>query len=800
MGYFHGLETPDSRASVPAEFARKTPQRLTTQLLPVQIVQKSIMIAVENLDLSRASIPCLSGGGRRKSSNISSYLTPAGHSLGKDSSRPKSVHASLIAAPSGHPRAINVDRHTGAQSRTPSIPTSGSRVHDDSRSDPSKQASIPPVYGPHHSKVLLAERTEVPNTPTQRSSQLEFPNTTSRTQESVKFNADEPVLDAPAQSQEHAPPRTLCSACRKHWVSSTTENEIMQCRPCLNRSLITTRENPEIPETPDASPSRDTLTQNNTVFESSAAFPDPCITASTTTPASVSDPVASKPKIGSVHNDEIICTTTKPQQDSTESHDPAEVFPAAGIVVQIVVCEPDQVKTTSMPLDKASLRKPRLDHQERRDAEFVLEASTVLQEDRPMEALPSTVSGLNQAEKSASPRSPPAREVEKNIDILEADHPGPNTGESTSVDGSARPVSHSEPSTNRNPRSRTPPVPEKRHTNRELAQIALAGANGSRLTSSQMTGWLVQKFPYLQEAQIAWARSFKTVLSRFPEFVSSRAPRARGSTKVYGFATTQHRVRFETEYQAYCAEPVSGTNHLPPRTEQDQHRAETITQPAHGAEWEDVCKELVETGAPTPSKPRSQHQYHSTTQPAIRAHNEDTLCSLVQGAVNKSTPTRRVVAPISPKMNPIATFIASSSSTPTLRMLSIETMTPAEKASKIAEIRARPSRKTFFGSDYRLAHVRRYGRQDIHDESDGAWKKPTKKEKDSRSSGEKAGVKHDTRTLRGIFGLPTNAVPMNDGQELAFRDGTLINGKLPRSRQTYRVGKMFGGELTTRLS
>jgi hypothetical protein len=129
-------------------------------------------------------------------------------------------------------------------------------------------------------------------------------------------------------------------------------------------------------------------------------------------------------------------------------------------------------------------------------------------------------------------------------------------------------------------------------------------------------------------------------------------------------------------------------------------------------------------------------------------------------------------------------------------------MTEEEKARKIAEIKARPSRKKYFGSDHRLAHKRRFGLEDVHDERDGAWKprRPTTDELHQSAKGvdmdsEKA------QTLRGLFGLPENVIPMNDGfTELAFRDGTLVNGRLPRPRNVYKVGKLFGGELTVRMS
>ncbi len=147
---------------------------------------------------------------------------------------------------------------------------------------------------------------------------------------------------------------------------------------------------------------------------------------------------------------------------------------------------------------------------------------------------------------------------------------------------------------------------------------------------------------------------------------------------------------------------------------------------------------------------------------------------------------------------------------------SIETMTDAEKAAKIAEIKGRGSRKTFFGRDHKLAHVRRYQRHDIHDERDGMWK-PASGTLGRNKSDYAMKDRDEPETLREAFGLPENVVPINDGQtELAFRAGALVstfwpcsrqsskhtqtNGRLPRSRVIYKVGKLFGGELTVRTS
>lgn len=108
----------------------------------------------------------------------------------------------------------------------------------------------------------------------------------------------------------------------------------------------------------------------------------------------------------------------------------------------------------------------------------------------------------------------------------------------------------------------------------------------------------------------------------------------------------------------------------------------------------------------------------------------------------------------------------------------IEIMTSEEKAAKAAQIRARPTRKELFDSNQRLAHVRRYRRQDIHDESDGAWEPESVgvRKKANRWKGDT--LVNDcgrSRSLHEVFNLPANAIPMNNGNELAFRDGTLVS-------------------------
>ena len=106
-----------------------------------------------------------------------------------------------------------------------------------------------------------------------------------------------------------------------------------------------------------------------------------------------------------------------------------------------------------------------------------------------------------------------------------------------------------------------------------------------------------------------------------------------------------------------------------------------------------------------------------------------------------------------------------------------ETMAEEEIEQKVAQIKSRPSRKSYFGKDQKLAHKQRYNLANIHDESDGAWK-PSALQVDEHDTGKGTEVPiegEDARSLKELFDLPTNAIPMNNGDsELSFRDGTLV--------------------------
>ncbi|KAJ5031543.1 hypothetical protein PSV08DRAFT_386150 [Bipolaris maydis] len=321
-------------------------------------------------------------------------------------------------------------------------------------------------------------------------------------------------------------------------------------------------------------------------------------------------------------------------------------------------------------------------------------------------------------------------------------------------------------------------VCQKRHTNRELARIALACANGASMTASQIVDWLVQKFHYLQKGQSTWEKSLKAVLSR-KEFRSDKASGLHGARLMYSFANAAYKARYEEEYRDYIIQCSQ---------EHDQKHAVrpvAVVKSSQGNVSNSAA--CPQSSAITSTIPDSSF----IPSPATNASNGDLppdLFKLSDSSLVKD------IAEYTSEMKRGTSFhhVYPRNTRP-----SIEMMTTEEKAMKVAEIQARPSRKALFDSGQRLAHVRRYKRLDIHDESDGAWNTqpsevegyPAKNEAATRDCDE-------PRSLCEVFNLPVHAVPMNDGVELAFRDGTLVNGRLPRPRQVYRVGKRLGTGLT----
>jgi len=332
----------------------------------------------------------------------------------------------------------------------------------------------------------------------------------------------------------------------------------------------------------------------------------------------------------------------------------------------------------------------------------------------------------------------------------------------------------------------------KRYTNRELARIALVAGNGQDMATSQIIPWLVRTFPHLRVGEGNWEMNVRSALSWFEEFEGRKIHGAQGNKKLYGFSSAAIRAQFEAEYAQFVDSPGPHQTPVPLEAVRYDDDKPQSKQPQ-------AIKRAVKS-APTSLKPMIDHRSKSSMvnipqQPSPTAKPADNRTSF--NPFERSVP-RQPCNLLNSDSNVLE--FSRKAAIPAASNPTIDNMTEEEKARKIKEIKARPSRKSYFGSEKRLAHKRRYDLEDIHDERDGAWQAPGRttdngphEDHDMDIDGEDDGH----RTLRKVFNLPYNMIPVNDGQtELAFKDGE--KGK--RSRTMFKVGKMFGGELTVRTS
>ncbi|KAI0579744.1 Transcription factor Forkhead/HNF3 family [Pyrenophora tritici-repentis] len=600
------------------------------------------------------------------------------------------------------------------------------------------------------------------------------------------------TLDARSQYQELAPPKAPCSICSKMHVPTVSTIGSTECQSCRDRMYIMKQ---DTPETPSTTPLYDTLTGISIV-----GVKPPIV--------STNDSVTVVSR-GTLRPSPMKVDDVETSFRSPESHDPLIAATRTARITQrvdmITVPEPEQVKQMSTPPDSASTQPACIEIQ-REEALVTVPDIPALRVDACAESLPLTADNISTNDKHTliqNPQTNVNEEVEHEdtrklgLHVADKNSPSPTSARHcTEQDpenedtrrlevhvsqGTTPPPTNDQPCNEQHPENAAFIMIEKRPTNRELIIIALLAANGSAMTAAQIIDWLVQRFSYLRQGQGAWQGSLRAVLSNNPEFSSAKDVLVhKRRCKLYNFGNAAYRARFEKEYRQYVA------NDSPPNPLQAQSRCEAW--PAAMAMPKGSHRKAIESAPSrgsfslTPKNPYPGF----VVSPRTTSHD--------QNEENDPSPNTfdRSIALRSSTCNEISESGRESSfhRMRTRRIEpSIETMTPEEKATKIADIQARPSRKKLFGS-HRLGHVLKYGRQDIHDESDGAWKPNLRSEKEKR-------LLQEERSLQEIFNLPQNPVPMNDGQELAFRDGALLNGRLPRPRQIYRVGKMFGGGLTT---
>ncbi|KAI4679859.1 hypothetical protein J4E81_010264 [Alternaria sp. BMP 2799] len=321
-----------------------------------------------------------------------------------------------------------------------------------------------------------------------------------------------------------------------------------------------------------------------------------------------------------------------------------------------------------------------------------------------------------------------------------------------------------------------PSIPTKRHTNRDLARIALVCAQGTGMTALEIIDWLALRFSYLNKGQGAWEKSLKSVLSHQPEFYGVKPSGRPYERVVYNFTSTANRAKYEEEYHEYLPlAPVPG-----PQDGHGKARKSTLQR----AVAENVMQhEEIQDEQPTQTKRRitraiksAPSRRNAVTHDSLPAPMTEEVTTDAEPGFNpfeRATVSRLTRAPVDNLEAQRGTNFRSAYS-PDIAP-SIETMTSEEKAAKIEEIKARPSRKQFFGANWRLAHVRKYGREDIHDESDGAWKTHHTTERSMADRNSAPNDRDENQSLLQVFHLPTNTRPFSDGNELVFRNVTMVS-------------------------
>jgi hypothetical protein len=344
---------------------------------------------------------------------------------------------------------------------------------------------------------------------------------------------------------------------------------------------------------------------------------------------------------------------------------------------------------------------------------------------------------------------------------------------------------------------------QRDYTKRELARLALVSAKGSRMTSSQIVLWVAHTFPKYRVGKGGWEKSIYACLSKFPEFDGRKIAEAFETKKLYGFSNASYRTRYEKEYSGFFKASTSRSAEVQSQQDIAEQRSQGVLQsrravksaPSHPIPIKKEPGVIATTDKHKPFARSGEAELDATSKLGTRRMRKQAAWSTAEGQrsrikikqmENDESPMS-IKRPVSPQptqtLDPelavkrAATFkdARAAGVEP-----SIDSMTEAEKAQKIAEIKARPSRKKYFGSNHRLVHKRRYNLADIHDESDGAWK-PLQSASDEPQrnlarNDDAETNEEDSRTLREVFDLPNNMIPMNDGYtELAFRDGTLVS-------------------------
>ncbi|KAL6159147.1 hypothetical protein ACJBU6_03236 [Exserohilum turcicum] len=731
---------------------------------------------------------CLNDARKHTRSISSSKPVLPRHSIVRDIFRPRGAESPATTNLSGPTKESTFDGHIGCQTFCASTPDSRGLEILNKPKD---------IIGSFlRSEPEQFDLSEVPRTPTRYLSKPDSSGSSSQPHH-VRAQNEAVVLDSSTALQKCVSPIALCSVCQKRSILVRSGDGSAQCQACQSMSRAKETELLEIPETPEA------VAFHNTQIIKSSLEAANFMVSTTVSPVaeaqyhSLFDPsrVTPKPKMRKVGDDKPPFTFAASLHD-LQSGPTSEGFSIVKKIKQKPTPQAAELNRTS-PFGHAPTQSPHIARQSEEDDR---NSTRTLRTKPQNEPTVSTVQPALRNENDVQTHSPPQRPPAPTNDDAAAYKPYSGQGNLETIMSKGSPKSLSLPLFPKNligldTEDETLFICQKRPTNRELARIALACANGPSMTAIQITDWLAQKLPYLQKGQGNWEKSLKTTLSFYDEFRGKRAMGSHDGSVLWSFAKAADKARYQNEYRVYLAYFSHQNEEQDKQEQQGKTRLRSAIESAP-TRYAKSTRRNGFTGIP--------YARDSVTPPTVQ---DSSLMVSPVSATSHGSPLRSQAQPrkLSSSRDRVefASGVKRETSFhdvyPCSTKRPIEIMTSEEKAAKAAQIRARPTRKELFDSNQRLAHVRRYRRQDIHDESDGAWEPESVgvRKKANRWKGDT--LVNDcgrSRSLHEVFNLPANAIPMNNGNELAFRDGTLINGRLPRPRHTYRVGRRLGAVLT----
>ena len=325
------------------------------------------------------------------------------------------------------------------------------------------------------------------------------------------------------------------------------------------------------------------------------------------------------------------------------------------------------------------------------------------------------------------------------------------------------------------------------YTIKQLAGMALLTSD-KPCSAAQVQGWVADNFSGYHKGKGGWERSIHSNLSGKDEFQAVK--RAGDRFRMYAFADAASRAQFENMFGNHPA--VKATKYLsknaPIQAETvvahegnvsaQQDHAQNVAQSVTPDEMQlDDVQSSAEAAIRVEIPPATPEPLilplppsNNTPNRGISPINDENVLHDIDGVFmpfERADRFQCVEKADPPNVRRESSFWKAF---PELAQPSVDTMSDVDIENKIKEIKSRPSKKAAWGK--RLAFVRLH-RKDVHDERAGAPKSmaPLEPRESQNIEMQDAG---EPQSLKDIFDLPQNPIPILHNEQLAFRDGTLV--------------------------